>query len=90
MTGNAARRAQAADDLARRIAQAGVAAPVLLFLTMHQPLAFIGAQLVWFAQPFLRIGLNDTDVRDLAQLLEDRAGVQALIDRLETLSATSR
>jgi hypothetical protein len=82
-----ARRTLVADDLARRIHQAGATAPALAFLTIHQPLAFMGAQFLWFAQPFLRLGLNDNEVRNLAQLLEDSAGVQALIDRLETLSA---
>ncbi len=58
-------------------------APAILFLEMHKPLAFLGAQLLWIAQPFLSIGLNDADVRDLITVIEDRAGVEELIARLE-------
>ncbi|MBI5303501.1 MAG: hypothetical protein HY868_15310 [Chloroflexi bacterium] len=90
MAWDAARREQVVDDLVKRIGEADMVAPALLFLTIHQPWAFVGAQLVWFAQPLLRLGLNDAEVRHLAQLLEDRTGVQMLIDRLETLSSTSR
>ena len=62
-------------------------APAILFLETYQPLAFLGAQLLWFAQPFLTLGLNENDVRDLTLLLEERAGVADLIARLETLQS---
>ncbi len=58
-------------------------APAILFLEMHKPLAFLGAQLLWIAQPFLSIGLNDADLRDLITVIEDRAGVEELLARLE-------
>ena len=61
----------------------GLITPALLFLEMNKPLAFIGAQALLVAQPFLDIGLNRADVSDLASILEDRAGVEELIDRLE-------
>lgn len=83
MVGNALRREQLVDDFAERIIKANATAPVLLFLTIHQPLAFMGAQFLWFAQPFLNLALSETDVRHLAQLLEDRVSVQMLLDRLE-------
>ena len=85
---DASRREQLIDDLARRIARAGMRAPAILFLQMHLPISFLGAQLICVAQPFLTFGLNDAIVRDLALLLEDRASVQALIDRLEADDAT--
>ncbi|MCX7838057.1 MAG: hypothetical protein N2559_01165 [Anaerolineae bacterium] len=78
-----ARREELITALAQRIEQAGMVAPAILFLETFKPLAFLGAQLVWLAQPFLTLGLKETDVRDLAQLIEDEDGVEALIARLE-------
>jgi hypothetical protein len=84
---DAQRREQLLNDLAHRIERAGMTAPAILFLETYQPLAFLGAQLLWFAQPFLTLGLNENDVRDLTLLLEERAGVADLIARLETLQS---
>lgn len=78
-----ARREELVLAWAHRIEQAGMVAPAILFLETCKPLAFLGAQLVWFAQPFLTLGLSETDVRDLAQLIEDSESVEALIARLE-------
>jgi hypothetical protein len=77
------RREQLIENLARRAAQLGVTAPAILFLEMHKPLAFLGAQVLWAAQPFLNPWLRPADLRDLALLLEERDGVDALIQRLE-------
>ncbi len=84
MTLDTTRRKELIDRFAHRITKLGMAAPAILFLEMHKPLAFLGAQLLWAAQPFLSIGLNDADVRDFAAIIEDRAGVEELIDRLES------
>jgi hypothetical protein len=62
--------------------------PVVLFLEMHKPLAFLSAQLLWATQPLLSFWWPDADVRDLARLLEDRGGVDALIERLESSRST--
>lgn len=80
---NDARREELINALAQRIEQAGMVAPAILFLETFKPLAFVGAQLLWFAQPFLTLGLNENDVRALAQLFEEDEGVEALIARLE-------
>ncbi len=82
---DATRRQQLIDRLAHRIAELGMTAPAILFLEMHKPLAFLGAQLLWAAQPFLNIGFDNADLSDLALLIEDRAGVDELIDRLESI-----
>lgn len=81
---DAQRREQLLNDLAQRIERAGMAAPAILFLETFKPLAFLGAQALWFAQPFLSLGLNETDVRDFASLIEEPAGIEDLIARLET------
>ncbi len=89
MSLDAPRRERLIDHFARRIIAAGMTAPAILFLEMHKPLAFLGAQMLWIAQPFLTLGFQDADIRDLALLIEDRANVQALINRLESLEKTN-
>ncbi len=76
------RREQLIDDLARRAARGHVTAPAILFLEMHKPLAFLGAQFLWAAQPFLAVWFSHADVREIARLLEDPASVDQLIERL--------
>ena len=76
------RREQLIDDLARRAARMNVTAPAILFLEMHRPLAFVGAQMLWAAQPFLSLWLDHADIGAVARLLEDPASVDALINRL--------
>jgi hypothetical protein len=84
MTLDTTRRKELIDRFAHRITGLGMTAPAILFLEMHKPLAFLGAQLLWAAQPFLSIGLDDADLRDFAAIFEERAGVEELIDRLES------
>jgi hypothetical protein len=86
---DASRRQQLIDRVAQQIAGRGMTAPAILFLEMHKPLAFLGAQLLWIAQPFLSIGLNNADLRDLITVIEDRAGVEELIERLEARQTDS-
>ena len=87
MTLDAPRREQLLNDLTRRIGKLGMTAPAILFLETYKPLAFLGAQLLWFAQPFLNLGFIEADLRDFALLFEDHASVEELVDRLEALQA---
>ncbi len=77
------RREQLIDRLASRAARMHITAPAILFLEMQRPLAFLGAQMLWVGQPFLSLWLSHADIRDVALLLEDPAGVDRLIERLE-------
>lgn len=81
---DAHRREQLLDDWAQRIERAGMSAPAILFLETFKPLAFLGAQALWFAQPLLTLGLNETDLRDLILLIEEPSGIEDLLARLET------
>lgn len=89
MSQNAQCREQLIDHLAQTATRMGLSAPAILFLEMFKPLAYVGAQMVWATQPFLSVWLKESDLRDLALVLEDPAGVDALIDRLESSSALS-
>lgn len=82
------RREQLIEQLIQRAQSWGVASPAILFLEMHKPLAFLGAQMLWAAQPFLSFWWRDNDLRDLALLLEDRGSIDALIARLESSSSS--
>jgi hypothetical protein len=82
---DAARRQQIIDRFANRIAGLGMTAPAVLFLEMNKPLAFLGAQLLFAAQPFLSITFNQADLRDFAEIIEDRTGVEELTARLESI-----
>ncbi len=77
------RRDQLIEELAHRAAQAHLTAPAILFLEMYKPLAFLGAQLLWAAQPFLGLWWSPADVRALARLFEDPSSVDRLIERIE-------
>ena len=80
-----ARRQQLIDRIAHRIAGLGMTAPAVLFLEMNKPLAFMGAQLLLAAQPFLSLTFDQADLRDFAEIIEERSGVEQLIARLESI-----
>ena len=90
MTLDASRRWLLIDRLTRRIAELDLIAPAILFLEASKPLAFIGAQLLWAAQPFLTMAFNANDLRDFAELLQDETGAEALIVQLESARQPNR
>lgn len=84
---NSQRRDQLIEAWARRAARWHLTAPAILFLEMHKPLAFIGAQVMWVAAPFLDTWIDRTEAHEFGLLLEDPASVEALICRLESKAA---
>ena len=78
-----ARREEILDRLARRIAELGMTAPAILFCESFKPLAFLGAQLLWVAQPVLSLGFNAADYNDFTLIVQEPDGVEALLTRLE-------
>jgi len=81
---DAQRRQELTDRFARRVVELGMTAPAILFLEAYKPLSFLGAQLLWMTGPFLNGVFNSADLRDFTLLIEDAAGVEALIARLES------
>ena len=71
------------DELATGIQRRKLIGPAILFLEANKPFSFIGSQLLLMAEPLLGIFVPDEKVRDLALLLEDRANVERLLQRLE-------
>jgi len=77
------RRDELIERLARRIVDLGLLAPAIVFLEAYKPLAFLGAQMLWVAEPFLKSAFHPNDLRDFATLMQDDEGTEALITRLE-------
>ena len=85
MTLPAQRREELLDRFAQRVVQMGMTAPAILFLEAYKPLSFLGAQLLWFSEPFLNLLIRPADLHDFTVLIQDEAGTEALIERLESL-----
>ncbi|MCP4416592.1 MAG: hypothetical protein GY805_08215 [Chloroflexi bacterium] len=70
------------DQIVTTLKQQGLHTAALALLEAGQPLAFIGSQLLWLAQPTLTLLWPSSQVGQLAQLMEDPAAVNALMGRL--------
>lgn len=76
------------DDITDLIYRLGLRLPALIILETGRPLAFLGGQLLWLAQPALSLLLPAREVGRVAALLEDPTAVNALLARLETWEQT--
>jgi hypothetical protein len=70
--------------VARAISRRGLHLPALILLEAGRPFSFLGAQLLWIAQPGLRLFVPGVDVGRIARLLEEPETADALIGYLET------
>jgi hypothetical protein len=61
----------------------GWSAPALALLEAGAPLAFLGGQLVWLAQPLLSLALPKAKIQQTARLLEDPSALEKLQTLLE-------
>ena len=79
---------QSPQETAARVAAAvqrwGLRLPALLTLDAGRPLAFLGAQSLYIAEPILKLLLPQPIINQLAQLLETPDGVEMLIEQLES------
>ena len=71
------------DDMAEAICRHGLRLPALITLHIGHPFTFLGAQLLWVAQPALSLWLSPDTTRRLGELLEEPTAVTALLTRLE-------
>lgn len=72
------------DQFATTLKQRGLHSVALTLLEVGQPLAFIGGQLLWLAQPALSLLWPQAQVRQIANLLEDPTAVKNLMAALTT------
>ena len=71
------------ERLAQKVSRWGLTAPAILFLEANKPFSFIGSQVLLFFQPLLGFLLGDEVIGGYAQLLEDQANVERLLQLLE-------
>ena len=75
------------DEFVGQIADAlcshGLRLPALIGLEAGRPLTLLGGQFLWMAQPFLSLMISRDRVGQVAELLEEPASVDKLIDELE-------
>ncbi len=69
--------------VAERIVRVRLAVPAIFFLESTRPLNFLGSQALHFFNPLLSIFFRFRDVERLAEILEKRASIGVLLDRLE-------
>ena len=78
------------DKLAGKIVQRRMAMPAVLFLQSVRPLNLIGSQAMVFLRPFLTPLFNPVDYDRVAEILERREGIGALVDAIEAAEAAGK
>ncbi len=71
------------DQISDLICRYGLRLPALIALESGRPLAFLGGQALWVAQPALSLFVSGQTLRQMAGLLESSDAVAALAARLE-------
>jgi hypothetical protein len=84
MTGRTLENEAFVNQLVDAICRRGWRIPALIGLELGQPLAFVGGQLLWLAQPMLGLVVPGDRVSQLAHLLEEPASLRTLVNLLET------
>ncbi len=82
------REAQLIDQLADKLRGWGLAAPGVAFLEANKPFSFLGSQLLLFFQPMLSTFIRPAVTDEYVSLLQDRANVEKLIQKLESSGET--
>jgi hypothetical protein len=74
------------EKMASWLNQSGMSLPARLFLSTNRPLSFVGSQFLLVAQPLARFTFGKADSTGRwSSLLENRANVDWLLNRLEQL-----
>ena len=71
------------NGIAETIERRGWRLPALAALEAGRPLALVGAQLLWLAQPALSLIISASTIGQFARLLEEPAALDSLVARLE-------
>jgi len=70
-------------QLAVAIARRRMVTPAVLFLESLRPLSYMGSQAMIFLKPFLTPFFNPQRYDRLAEILERREGIEALVQAIE-------
>lgn len=71
------------EKVACRLTKLGLAAPAVLLLEAHKPLAFISSQFLLVAQPTLNVFVSSGLTQGMVDLLADSTQLEQLISHLE-------
>lgn len=71
------------DEIAAAVVRRGLGAPAVFFLEMNRPLAFLAGQATHVLVPFLAPVFGIGRMQQVARVLNDRAGVDRLLERIE-------
>jgi len=74
-------------QLAMAIARRRMITPAVLFLESLRPLSYMGSQAMIFLKPFLTPFFNTERYERLAEILERREGVEALVQAIESAAS---
>lgn len=77
------RRDQLLDDVVEIVKRYGLITPAIFFGEMNKPLSFIGSQALHFFTPMIGAFVDENRVTEYATLLEDRANLELLLQKLE-------
>ena len=69
--------------LARLIVKREMSVPAILFLESVKPLSLVGSQLMHFLAPLVQCFFDFRSYELLAEMMEDRANVERLVDEIE-------
>ncbi|HQK95344.1 MAG TPA: hypothetical protein PLD23_17745 [Armatimonadota bacterium] len=73
------------ERLARRVVGLHMAPPAIFVLESTKPLTFIASQALIVFEPIVQAVFSFREYREFQRLMEDRANVERLIDRIEDL-----
>jgi hypothetical protein len=75
------------DRVAREVTRRRLEAPAILVLEMHRPLMFLGSQFLILFTPMLGPAFGLDNLHRLTALLQDRANLDRLLDRIDEQAA---
>jgi hypothetical protein len=71
------------DRIAAFVVRRGLVTPALLMLESVKPLSYVGSQAMAFFEPIVRTLFTGTDYSRLQRILERRASIEVLMQRIE-------
>lgn len=78
--------AAAVDRVARFVIRFGLTVPAVLALESMRPISFVGSQFMHVLSPAIATFLSSSEWEAMAELLEDRRGLDYLIEHIENLN----
>ena len=69
--------------VAAKVVELRMAVPAILFAESSKPLSFVGSQMMYFFEPFVKAFLKGDNYTRFAALLEDRANVERFLQAVE-------